>query len=285
MTNVEPSGHRARGGEFRVSYWGTLDPKYRLILCDVWGVVHDGVSLYPGAAERLRQWREDGRCVILITNAPRTADAVEQQLVLLGLPRDCWDAIATSGEAGIEALNAVGRPVGFVGTADDREVLEGRGVAIANTQDFDDLACTGLEEARPHVEDYRTDLERWADRDVEMHCLNPDRVVVRGGVPEPCAGAIADLYQGLGGRVIWYGKPYAAIYRHALHRAGDPPKDEVLAIGDALQTDALGAALQGFDFVFVQGGIHAGGPFPMDFASDNGLDDWQPAAVVAGLAD
>jgi len=267
-----------------VSYWDTLDPKYRLILCDIWGVVHDGVTLYPKAAQRLREWRQQGRCVVLVTNAPRTAEAVDQQLGRLGLPRDCWDAIATSGEAGIEALNALGKPVGFVGTAADREILESRGVEIAEGDDFTDLACTGLEEARPHVDDYRADLERWVDRDVEMHCLNPDRVVVRGGVPEPCAGAIADLYQGLGGRVTWYGKPHPAIYRHALHRAGDPPADEVLAVGDALQTDALGAALEGFDFVFVQCGIHADEPFPEDFGARNGLSDWQPVAVVDGLA-
>lgn len=267
-----------------MSYWDTLDPKYRLVLCDIWGVVHDGVNLYPSAAGRLRQWRDDGRFVALITNAPRTAEAVEQQLARIGLPRDCWDAIATSGEAGIEALNALGRPVGFVGTMADRAILEGRGVEIADNGEFTDLACTGLEEARPHVEDYRADIERWVDRDVEMHCLNPDRVVVRGGVPEPCAGAIADLYEGLGGRVTWYGKPHGAIYRHALHRAGDLPSDEVLAIGDALLTDALGAALQGFDFVFVRGGIHAGEPFPEGFAAEYGLGDWQPVAVVDGLA-
>ena len=266
-----------------MNFWDRLDPKYRLILCDIWGVVHDGLRLYSGAAQRLRQWREDGRCVMLVTNAPRTADAVEAQLLRLGLPRDCWDGIATSGEAGIEALNALGKPVGFVGTAEDREILEGRDVRIADTEDFSDLACTGLEEARPHVEGYRRDAERWLDRDVEMHCLNPDRIVVRGGVPEPCAGAIADLYQGLGGRVTWYGKPHPAIYRHALHHAGDPPADEVLAIGDALQTDALGAALQRFDFVFVAGGIHAGQPFPDDFARLHGLGDWQPLAVVPGL--
>jgi len=267
-----------------VSYWDSLDPKYRLILCDIWGVVHDGVNLSPHAAERLGQWRDQGRCVLLITNAPRTAESVEQQLGRIGLPRGCWDAIATSGEAGIEALNDLGRPVGFLGTAGDRAILEGRGVEIAEDDDFTDLACTGLEEARPRVDDYRADLERWVDRDVEMHCLNPDRVVVRGGVTEPCAGAIADLYQGLGGRVTWYGKPHEAIYSHALHRAGDPPADEVLAIGDALQTDALGAARMGFAFVFVQGGIHAGEPFPDGFAAENGLGDWQPVAVVDGLA-
>src|SRR6185437_7747719 len=165
------------------SEWDMLDPKYRLILCDLWGVVHDGVELYPGATQRLHQWRDEGRCVILLTNAPRTEDAVERQLTEIGLPNDCWDAIATSGEAGIAALNALGRPVGFIGTPDDREVLEGRGVVIADDGNFADLACTGLRE-RPYgkAEDYRAELARLVERDVHMHCLNPDRVVVRGGV-------------------------------------------------------------------------------------------------------
>ncbi|MBV8908867.1 MAG: TIGR01459 family HAD-type hydrolase [Sphingomonas sp.] len=267
-----------------MSYLDALDPKYRLILCDVWGVVHDGVTLYPGAARRLGQWRAEGRCIVLITNAPRTADAVEQQLGRIGLPHEAYDFVATSGEAGIEALNAIDHPVGFVGTAGDRVILEGRGVRIAEGEDFTDLACTGVTEERPIPEDYRGDLERWAERDVHMHCLNPDRVVIRGGIPEACAGAIADLYQGLGGRVTWYGKPHEAIYRHALHCAGDPPRGEVLAVGDGLQTDVLGAARMGFDTIFVTGGINAGKPFPEDFALQNGLDDWRPVAVVDSLA-
>jgi HAD superfamily hydrolase (TIGR01459 family) len=267
-----------------MSAWDSLDPKYRLIVCDVWGVVHDGVTLYPGATERLIQWREQGRCVLLLTNAPRTAEAVEQQLARIGLPPSAYDFVATSGEAGIEALVVLGEPVGFIGTAGDRDVLEGRGVRIAKGEDFTELACTGVTEERPRPQDYRVDLERWVERDVHMHCLNPDRLVVRGGVPEACAGAIADLYAMLGGRVTWYGKPHETIYRHALHLAGDPPKDEVLAVGDGLQTDILGAARMGFDTVFVTGGIHAGEPFPEDFAARNGLGDWQPVAVVDGLA-
>jgi len=267
-----------------MSFWDTLGPKYRLILCDVWGVVHDGVNLYPGAAERLKQWRDQGRCILLITNAPRTADAVEQQLARIGLPRDAYDAVATSGEAGIEALNALGHAVGFVGTVGDREILEGRGIRIATSEDFSELACTGVTPERPKPEDYRADLERWAERDVHMHCLNPDRLVIRGGVPEACAGAIADLYAMLGGRVTWYGKPHETIYRHALHLAGNPPADEILAVGDGLQTDVLGAARMGFDTVFVTGGIHAGEPFPEDFGERNGLSGWHPVAVVDGLA-
>src|SRR4051794_33749289 len=104
-----------------MSFWDALDPKYRLILCDIWGVVHDGVTLYPGAAERLTEWRSQGRCVILITNAPRTAEAVERQLERLGLPYEAYDTVMTSGEAGIEAVLALARPVGFLGTHADQE--------------------------------------------------------------------------------------------------------------------------------------------------------------------
>ena len=140
-----------------MSYWTALPESYRVILCDIWGVVHDGVRLYPNAAERLAQWRRERRTIILITNAPRTADAVEGQLVRIGLPEGSWDGIATSGEAGIAALLKLDEPVGFVGTAADREILEGRKVRIADGSYFTDLACTGIEEARPNVEQYFDD--------------------------------------------------------------------------------------------------------------------------------
>lgn len=267
-----------------MNYLDALDPKYRLILCDVWGVVHNGVALYPGAGERLRQWRDEERCVALITNAPRTEEAVQQQLTRLGLPPEAYDFIATSGEAGIEALLAVGEPVGFIGTAGDRAVFEGRGVRIADDGRFTELACTGIREGEADPRDYQNELEKLVDRDVLLHCLNPDRIVMRGGIPEACAGALADLYQMLGGRVTWYGKPFPAIYDHALHRAGNPPKGEVLAVGDGLQTDVLGAARMGFDTVFVTGGINEGAPLPDDFAEQNELGEWEPVAVVCGLA-
>ncbi len=131
--------------------------------------------------------------------------------------------------------------------------------------------------------DYSEQLRSLAERDVLMHCLNPDRVVVRGGAREPCAGAIADLYLDMGGSVEWYGKPYAAIYRHAMDLAGNPAAEQVLAIGDGLHTDILGAARMGFDCVYVSGGIGQGDPIPKSFASDNGLGEWCPVAVVRGL--
>lgn len=261
----------------------SLDLLYRVILCDIWGCVHDGVRLYPGAADRLLRWRDDGRKVVLITNAPRTVAAVAAQLTRVGLPRDAWDAIATSGEAGIAALRKLGKPVGFIGTKEDRVVLEGAGVEIAKGDDFTDLACTGLYEQPADPSDYRQQLADFAGRGIVLHCLNPDRTVIHGGVAEACAGALADIYEGLGGRVAWYGKPHPAIYDHAMGLAGDPPREGVLAIGDSLRTDVLGAARFGVDCIFVAGGIHAGEPFPAQFSRENGLGDWRPIAVVDSL--
>jgi HAD superfamily hydrolase (TIGR01459 family) len=266
-----------------VNFLVALPERYRLILCDIWGVVHDGFHLYPGAVERLRRFRQEGRTVVLITNAPRTTEAIEEHVTRVGLPRDAWDGIATGGQAGIDALKQCAGPVGFIGTEEDREILLGAGLTIAADGDFTDLACTGLPDPHGRPEDYQSALEKLAEQDVRMHCLNPDLVVIHGGVVEYCAGALADRYIELGGRVDFYGKPYPAIYGHALSLAGNPPAREVLAIGDGLQTDILGAARMGFDAVFVTGGIHAGEPFPEDFSSANGLGDWKPVAVVEGL--
>jgi HAD superfamily hydrolase (TIGR01459 family) len=266
-----------------MSFVGRLREHYRVILCDIWGVVHDGVNLYPGSADQLLKWRDEKRTIVLITNAPRTAEAVEAQLGRIGLPREAWDGISTSGEAGIAALTATGQAVGFIGTRSDLAILKAREVPIADGNDFTELACTGLDDERHQVEDYRPQLEELARRDVLLHCLNPDRIVVRGGATEPCAGALADIYLDLGGRVEWYGKPYPTIYRHALGLAGNPAPSEVLAVGDGLQTDILGAAKMGFDAIFVAGGIHAGEEFPPDFAARNGLGGWRPVAVVDSL--
>jgi HAD superfamily hydrolase (TIGR01459 family) len=266
-----------------MTYLNALPERYRLILCDLWGCVHDGVKLYPGAAQRLLQWRREGRFIVLITNAPRTADFVQRQIAEIGLPRDAWNAITTGGEAGVVALSGLREPVGFLGTAMDRMVLEGRGIIVAEDGRFRHLACTGLHPDRPSVDLYNADLRAWASQAVIMHCLNPDRIVVRGGAMELCAGSLADAYEAVGGTVKWYGKPFPAIYEHALSQGGNPPKDQVLAIGDGLQTDVLGAANAGIDCVFVQGGIHAGGAFPSDFSERYGLGNWQPVAIVPGL--
>jgi HAD superfamily hydrolase (TIGR01450 family) len=257
-----------------MSFLSALPERYRLILCDLWGCVHDGYRLLPGAADRLHQWRGEGRTVLFVTNAPRSADAIRKQLDRLGLSRNSYAGVVTAGEVGVAAL--LGRAVGFCGTADDRADLEAQGLSLVD-QGFAEVACAGLDRGEA-VADYRERLAGWRRAGILLHCLNPDRVVIHCGERMVCAGALADAYEALGGEVRWYGKPYEATYRHALAMAGNPPKDAVLAIGDGWHTDMLGAARFGIAAVFVEGGIHAGEPAPR---LENG---WQPLATVPSLA-
>lgn len=259
-----------------------LNPKYQAILCDIWGVVHDGERILPGVEQRLLKWKGEGRKIVLVTNAPRPAETVQRYLDWLGLSRHAYDAITSSGEAGISALTAPVRPVGFLGTQEDKADLVQRGVVIS-TGEFAELACTGLDEWRDEPSAYREQLEGWARSGVVMHCLNPDRVVIHCGRREACAGALADIYEDLGGHVLWYGKPHGPIYDHARTLVGDPPLDAMLAIGDGLPTDILGAAKYGIDAVYVSHGIHAGEPVPDDFSSRHGLGEWRPIMTVEGL--
>ncbi|MCF2514048.1 TIGR01459 family HAD-type hydrolase [Sphingomonas sp. G124] len=260
-----------------------LDARYRAILCDIWGVVHDGGRILPGVEERLLRWKSEGRAVVLLTNAPRSADAVQRRLDELGLPRAAYDEISSSGEVGIDALTNPSRPVGFLGTTMDRADLVRRGVMLAE-EDFAEFACTGLDEWRDDPAEYRSQLVEWAERGSVMHCLNPDRIVIHCGRREACAGALADIYEALAGTVEWYGKPHGPIYDHARALIGGLPREAMLAIGDGLQTDMLGAGRYGIDAIYVSHGIHAGEPVPDDFAARHGLGDWHPIMTVKGLA-
>lgn len=246
-----------------------LPERYRLILCDLWGCVHDGWRIFDGVPETLATWKAQGRTVLFVTNAPRSAAAIRAQLDRLGLDRALDDGIVTAGEAGLAAVS--GRPVGFCGTAEDRRDLEAGGLQIAE-RGFTELACAGLA-AGEIVGDYDERLEQWRAADVLLHCLNPDRIVHHQGQVMICAGALADAYEALGGRVVWHGKPYPSIYELALRSAGVADKPSVLAIGDGLQTDMAGAEAFGIDGIFVSGGIHKGEEpaFP---------GDWRPIATV-----
>lgn len=266
-----------------MSLLDTLDARYTTILCDVWGVIHDGGRVLPGARERLDRWRQEGRKVVLLTNAPRPAHSIEEDLFALGLDRDAWHAVSSSGEAGIAALTTPPRPVGFVGTPRHRAILEAEGVMIAD-DGFTEVAVTALDAWPYRPVQFPEVLRDWLKRDLLLHCLNPDRVVIDRGVRAICPGALADVYEEMGGRVIWYGKPYPAVYDHALSLAGNPPREKVLAIGDGAATDLVGAARQGFDAVFVTGGIHAGEELPDSFFTDHGLGDWRPLGSVETLA-
>jgi HAD superfamily hydrolase (TIGR01459 family) len=241
-----------------------LAPLYRALLCDVWGVVHNGASAYHPATEALTRFRDGGGRVVLITNAPRPRSAVREMLDRLGVPHSAYDEIVTSGDAARALLAArPGLRVYHVGPERDLPIYFGLKIEFADEEDCDLVSCTGLfNDETETPDDYAQSFERWRARGVPMLCINPDIVVERGDRLVWCAGALAERYRERGGETIIVGKPYAPIYETALDElsriAGRPiEKSAVLAVGDGIDTDIRGAVGQGIDALFVTGGIHA----------------------------
>ncbi len=248
-----------------LDHFAALASAYDVLLCDVWGVIHNGVAAFPPACDALQRFRRNGGVVVLITNSPRPADPLVLQLDQLAVPRDSYDAIVTSGDV-TRALIAErpGNSVFHIGPPRDLPIFAGLDMPLTDAERADYVVCTGLfDDERETPEDYRPLLGRLKARGLLMVCGNPDVVVERGDRLIYCAGALADLYATLGGEVIFAGKPYPPIYSRALAKAetasgAKAPLDRVLAVGDSLRTDLKGAASLGVDFLFMTSGIHAG---------------------------
>jgi len=239
---------------------------YDVLLCDVWGVVHNGLAAFPAACDALVRYRNRGGTAILITNAPRSGDAVARILDRFGVPRDAYDAITSSGDVtrGIVA-SRLAQAVFHLGPERDLSIFTGLEVKFARLETADYVVCSGLFDDTTETPDsYRDMLAAMRSRALFMVCANPDVVVERGDTLVYCAGALADAYAALGGEVLYCGKPHAPIYDAALARAAAlrgatvPARQRVLAIGDSVRTDLKGAAAFGLDYMFVTSGIHAG---------------------------
>jgi HAD superfamily hydrolase (TIGR01459 family) len=244
------------------AHFAEIAGDYDVVLSDVWGVVHDGVSAFPEACEALMQFRARGGQVVLITNAPRPREAVIAQIDGFGVSRSAYDDIVSSGDVTRAVIGSrPGQTVCHIGPPRDKPIFAGLDVTFAPLESADYVVCSGLEHDETETaEDYRPRLERMLARKLFMVCANPDVVVERGPRLVYCAGAIADLYKAMGGEVLYAGKPYRPIYDLALGRVTgrSPAPDRVLAIGDSLRTDFAGADALGIDFLFVTAGIHAG---------------------------
>jgi HAD superfamily hydrolase (TIGR01459 family) len=239
---------------------------YDVLLCDVWGVVHNGVAAFPAACNALMRFRAAGGAAILITNAPRSGEAVARILDRLGVPRAAYDAITSSGHVTRGVVGSRrGETLFHLGPQRDLSIFTGLEVTFASLESADYVVCSGLfDDTTETPESYRDMLAAMRARSLFMVCANPDIVVERGDTLVYCAGALADAYAGLGGEVLYCGKPYAPIYDAALVtaaalRGGQPPeRKRVLAIGDSVRTDLRGAQAFGLDYMFVTSGIHAG---------------------------
>jgi HAD superfamily hydrolase (TIGR01459 family) len=241
-----------------------LAGEYRALLCDVWGVIHNGVAAFPEAAVALTRYREEGGTVLLLTNAPRRKENVVGMLDTLGFPRAGYDDVVTSGEAGRDLLRERrGLRVLHVGPERGVPLFDDLDIRFADADVAEVIVCTGLfDDETETPQDYDPLFATWKARGLPMLCVNPDVVVERGNRLIWCAGAIANRYAEKGGAVTMIGKPYPEIYRAAMQRLGEMPgavgRPAVLAIGDGAQTDVRGAVNEGLDVLFVAGGIHAG---------------------------
>ncbi|MCV0424630.1 MAG: TIGR01459 family HAD-type hydrolase [Roseibium sp.] len=250
-----------------------LAPSYKGILCDVWGVLHNGVSAFEEAHKALRRYREEaGGKVVLITNAPRPAKQVGEMLTKLGVPAEAYDYIVTSGDVTREVLIAQGsKTILHIGPNRDQPLYWDLEATFTTDDEISEaISCTGLvDDENETPDDYRDRLQKLADRKLPMICANPDIVVERGDRLVWCAGALARLYEDLGGDVTILGKPHTPIYKVAMKRleglvGEDLAKEEVLAVGDGLPTDIRGAVAQDIDVLFITAGIHASDFGPSD---------------------
>jgi len=259
------------------THFATLASRYDVLLCDVWGVVHNGVTATVESCAALMRFRSQGGTVVLITNAPRPGEFVQGFIDKLDVPRQAYDTIVSSGDV-TRALVAerAGERVFHVGPERDVPIFEGLDVEVVPIERADFVVCSGLyDDTRETPQDYVKLIDEMRTRKLAMICANPDVVVERGDHLVYCAGAIADLYAHAGGQVIYAGKPYRPIYEQALARAQAlrghaVDHARVLAIGDSVRTDLKGAAAFNIDSLFVTAGIHAqelGGRDQLDTAA------------------
>jgi len=225
-----------------------------------------------------------GKSIALLSNAPFRTDVVVSVIDRIGVPRELYDCVLSSGEMAWHAVAersdpwhaALGRRAAFIGNDRHRSMLDNPHIdEVEGMGEADFVMCTGPRQAADTLDDYVGELEAAASRALPMVCANPDREVIRGDQREICAGAIAERYEAdYGGDVAWHGKPYRPVFDEMLRMLDDPSQTRVLMIGDGVHTDIAGAAAAGIDAVLVCGGIHAAalGITPGDLPDAPALD-------------
>ena len=278
-----------------ISSLDALSDGYAAILCDVWGVVHNGIHAFPEACAALIRARARGLAVILLTNAPRPHGPVEAQMAALGVPAGACDRVVTSGDVTRDLIRQGPRRIFHLGAERDLPIYDGLDVELVEEFEADIVVCTGL--FNDEVEtpaDYAPLLKRLRARNLPLVCANPDLVVERGHRRVYCAGSLARDYGLLGGRTEIAGKPFRPIYEAALKAAGEVlgrsvSAEQALAIGDGVLTDVRGAENNGIDVLYVSGGIHAGeygdpqDPDEEKLAAFLGTHGHHPVAVIPQL--
>lgn len=245
-----------------------ISGEYDALFCDLWGCLHNGKCPYPAAVTALQQFRQAGGKVCLMTNAPRPNQYVIAQLDRMGVPRDAWDLVVSSGDAAQDAMfaGAVGRKVWHIGTEKDDgfftdipgEWSDAPEITRVTLEEAEGIVASGpFDEANEAPEDYRARLMMARERGLVLLCANPDVVVDMGESRIYCAGALAEFYEELGGRSLYFGKPHPPIYDRARRLMDLTDEARVLVVGDGIRTDVKGAQQEAIDCLFVTGGLAA----------------------------
>jgi len=238
--------------------------RYDAFLVDVWGVLHDSAQAYPGAPECLQHLQRCGKRVILLSNAARRSLLLEEEFSAFGIFPSMYECIVSSGEltwqafaaGGDPELEQLGKRYYLFGSAQYR-LTEGLPLLRAtNLAAADFLFAVGVAGSPQSTVEYEEVLQEAAGRGLPMVCANPDIWVVRNGVMGIAPGAVAARFEELGGKVIYFGKPYQAVYRRCFDILQGIAPRRIVAVGDALITDIAGAEAQKIDSLLVAGGIH-----------------------------
>ncbi|MDH5453506.1 MAG: TIGR01459 family HAD-type hydrolase [Paracoccaceae bacterium] len=263
-----------------IQSFNEISSRYDIVLCDLWGCLHNGKAPFPAAVSALQRFRNSGGFVVLLTNAPRPSSFVIEQLARLGVPTDTYDIVVSSGDAAQIALfsGAVGRRIYHLGPEKDAGFFEQIPAEFAQAKpifrvplaEAEGIVCTGpFDDQVETPEDYRATFLSAKARGLKLLCANPDISVDLGDKRIYCGGALAALYEEMGGESLYFGKPHPPIYDLARSRIAaltgkDRGPDKILAIGDGIKTDILGGIGEGIDTLFVTGGLEAAnfGPDP-----------------------
>ena len=229
-----------------------IQNKYDTFFIDLWGVIHNGVHLYSEAIQVLKNLNKIKKRYVLISNAPRPSESVEKYLVNLKMEKSILKNVFTSGEAALQTLrnNVYGKKFYHLGPKRDEDLIKEFEKDKTSLEKCDFILCTGLfDDQQNSLEFYVNLLKNY--KKLKMICTNPDLIVHRGGTKEYCAGSIAVNFEKLGGKVIYFGKPYPEIYNFCIKK-----NENILAIGDNIRTDIKGANQMKFDSLFITNGIH-----------------------------
>ncbi|NPD14494.1 TIGR01459 family HAD-type hydrolase [Xinfangfangia sp. D13-10-4-6] len=258
-----------------ISSLADISGNYDALFCDLWGCLHNGEVAFPDAVAALQAARARGVTVLLLTNSPRPKQSVIAQLDRIGVPRDAWDEIATSGDAAQFGLltGAVGRKVFHIGAEKDMAFFDtfapdladlaasSPPITLVPLAEAEGIVCTGLRDDMTETPaDYRAELLYGKTQGLKMLCANPDIIVDWGDRRIYCAGALAQAYEEMGGTALYFGKPHPPIYdlaRRRLNALTGRSDMRILCIGDGLPTDIRGAGGEALDALFITGGIHA----------------------------